>query len=117
MSSFYTILSQKFLDSAFLRQISEIGFLVQFESLLSSLGKLYSKYEDSQYLFLFILGDEIGMLEDMCVAVAELATVQFQVTVAIHFSVDVVLYAFMAQRSVITVYYNYYYKLRFSLQS
>ena len=24
-------------------------------------------------------GDEIGMLEDMCVAVAELATVQFQV--------------------------------------
>ncbi len=29
----------------------------------------------------FYIGDEIGMLEDMCVVVAELATVQFQVCV------------------------------------
>ena len=26
-----------------------------------------------------VLGDEIGMMEDMCVAITELATVQFQV--------------------------------------
>lgn len=33
-----------------------------------------------QLYFYCYSGDEIGMLEDMCVAVAELATVQFQVT-------------------------------------
>ncbi|XP_064387064.1 inositol polyphosphate-4-phosphatase type I A-like isoform X2 [Halichondria panicea] len=60
VTSFYTSISQNFTDPSYLRQIRKIGFLAQFESLLSSAG------------------DESGMLEDMCVAVAELACVKFQ---------------------------------------
>ena len=39
VSSFYTTLSNNFSDSAFLKQLREIGFLVEFESLLSSIGE------------------------------------------------------------------------------
>ena len=95
MSSFYASLSKYFADAAFLKQIREIGFLVEFESLLSSLGELIVIRMNTRVLWLncidrgmtyslpcavvFCIGDEIGMLEDMCVAVAELAAVQFQV--------------------------------------
>ena len=39
VSSFYMVLNRNFLDAIFLKQIREIGFLVEYESLLSSLGK------------------------------------------------------------------------------
>jgi hypothetical protein len=60
ITSFYLKLSEHFTHPQFLEQIREIGFLAQFESLLSTFG------------------DESGMLEDTCVAVAELGTVTFQ---------------------------------------
>ncbi|CAI8005393.1 Inositol polyphosphate-4-phosphatase type I A [Geodia barretti] len=60
VTSFYLKLSEHFTHPQFLQQIREIGFLAQFESLLSTFG------------------DESGMLEDTCVAVAELGTVTFQ---------------------------------------
>jgi hypothetical protein len=61
-----------------MQQIHEIGYLVEFESLLSSLGEVLY-YSGIFFNCLCCVGDEIGMLEDMCVAVTELATVQFQV--------------------------------------
>ncbi len=83
MTSFYLVLSQNFLDSTFLRQIREIGFLAQFESLLSSMGESRTcthRHERSlSWAASASAGDESGMLEDMCVAVAELSTVTFQV--------------------------------------
>ena len=39
VTSFYLTLSQNYIDTMFLRQIREIGFLAHFESLLSSVGK------------------------------------------------------------------------------
>lgn len=60
VTCFYLVLSQHLTDAHFLRQIREIGFLVQYESLLSSLG------------------DESGMLEDAYVGVLELGNVTFQ---------------------------------------
>ena len=44
VTSFYTSLSKNFCDAVFMRQIREIGFLVEFESLLSSLGKYRCMY-------------------------------------------------------------------------
>lgn len=78
MSSFYASLCKYFSDATFMKQIHEIGYLVEFESLLSSLGMWCQTLQWHVKQF-HSVGDEIGMLEDMCVAVTELATVQFQV--------------------------------------
>ena len=81
-TAFYMMLSKHFENAEFLRQVRMIGFLAQFESLLSSVGKLYSGNE--WYLkfikqFCHYPGDESGMLEDMHVVISELASVSFQV--------------------------------------
>jgi inositol polyphosphate-4-phosphatase len=51
-------------DEFYLRQLFQIGVLMEFESLLSCHG------------------DELGMLEDMTVGVSDLATVSFKVVKA-----------------------------------
>ena len=61
MTAFYLSLSQHLLDTNFLRQLTTIGYLVNFQSLLSTAG------------------DELGMIEDMLVGVSELTGVSFQV--------------------------------------
>ena len=83
ITSFYLKLSEHFTHPQFLEQIREIGFLAQFESLLSTFGQCGTL---SVVLSLVgacvncrFTGDESGMLEDTCVAVAELGTVTFQV--------------------------------------
>lgn len=43
-TAFYMMLSKHFENAEFLRQIRMIGFLAQFESLLSSVGKLMLLY-------------------------------------------------------------------------
>ena len=39
-------------------------------------------HQHVSFAYLTFSGDEIGMLEDMCVAVTELATVHFQVSIS-----------------------------------
>eukprot|EP00731_Ephydatia_muelleri_P018947 Em0011g987a len=63
MTSFYITLSQLHTSAGFLRQLKEVGFLVHFESILSATD------------------GESGVLEDMCVAVAELSTIKFQLRI------------------------------------
>eukprot|EP00035_Acanthoeca_spectabilis_P039896 m.65711 g.65711 ORF g.65711 m.65711 type:complete len:1070 (-) comp9779_c0_seq1:860-4069(-) len=60
VTSFVATLVNHRKDDMFLRQIYQIGFLVQFESLLSTQGK------------------EMGMIEDMSVAVEDLRGVSFR---------------------------------------
>ena len=55
VSSFYTVLNKNFLDAIFLKQIREIGFLVEYESLLSSLGKICSNEIEQVFLNVFIV--------------------------------------------------------------
>ena len=53
-------------NQLFVKQISSIGFLIYWESLLSTQG------------------DEIGMLEDFIVAIHDVNTLQFKVTLLCH---------------------------------
>ena len=64
VSAFYTRLRTSVSDETFLQQLVRVGVLVQFESLLSCYG------------------DEMGMLEDMAVGVADLAHVTLRVKMA-----------------------------------
>ena len=64
MTAFYTRLRTSVNDETFLQQLVRVGVLVQFESLLSCYG------------------DEMGMLEDMAVGVADLAHVTLRVKMA-----------------------------------
>ncbi|XP_077983836.1 inositol polyphosphate-4-phosphatase type I A-like [Glandiceps talaboti] len=64
IAGFYTILSTHGKDLRFLHQISKIGLLLEFESLLSTYG------------------DENGMLEDMVVGVEDLNNVTFKLVLA-----------------------------------
>ncbi|XP_074650931.1 inositol polyphosphate-4-phosphatase type I A-like [Tubulanus polymorphus] len=59
-AGFVTKLQENIADTAFLRQIAHIGILAHFEALLSCHGK------------------ELGMLEDMCIAVNDLSNVKFR---------------------------------------
>ena len=79
VTSFYLKLSEHFTHPQFLQQIREIGFLAQFESLLSTFGRCGTLSVLVDVWMCRFSGDESGMLEDTCVAVAELGTVTFQV--------------------------------------
>lgn len=52
MSSFCASLSKNFADATFIKQICEIGFLAEFESLLSSLGNKCSTYQHDLIIIL-----------------------------------------------------------------
>lgn len=64
VTSFVATLVNRRKDALFLKQLYSIGFLAQFESLLSTQGK------------------ETGMIEDMAVAVADLSGVSFRLVLA-----------------------------------
>lgn len=83
MTSFYITLSQLHTSVSFLRQLREVGFLVHFEGILSAAGKGgggASCVQGQRFTLCVVIPDgEMGVLEDMCVAVAELSTIKFQV--------------------------------------
>ncbi|XP_054609191.1 type II inositol 3,4-bisphosphate 4-phosphatase-like isoform X3 [Dunckerocampus dactyliophorus] len=67
-------------DSQFLQQLHTVGILVQFEGLLSTYGTHVHAYSSQSHVLMCTLcasGDEVGMLEDMMVAVADLGGVTF----------------------------------------
>lgn len=74
-------------DRGFLRQLHSVGVLAQFESLLSTYGTdaLHVQHEVCVCLHGVCVcgtGDELGMLEDMEVGVADLSAVTFAITEA-----------------------------------
>jgi len=62
ITSFIGKLNQNVAISSFLAQLVEVGFLMHWESLLSTLG------------------DELGMLEDFIVAIHDINNVKFKVS-------------------------------------
>ena len=64
MTGFINKLRTSVTDETFCKQLVHVGILMEFESLLSCHG------------------DEIGMIEDMAVAVADLSHVSFKIELA-----------------------------------
>lgn len=112
MVGFVCKLHTSFSNTVYLKQLVQIGFLAQFESLLSTNGtesgiflvafmffsfcKIVSTDNDGvrrnknhsgfiyHYLFAYyglFSGDEMGMLEDACVSIANLTCVKFKVNI------------------------------------
>ena len=83
VTSFYLTLGEHFKDANYLKQIKEIGFLAQFECLLSSAGtfSIFFIINKHPYFYTLFTVEDKGILEDMVVGIAELKNVSFQVRI------------------------------------